>query len=415
MNTVQDQVIRRPPPGSSKPDHVPEHLVYDVDFFNLIVGSEDAQEAWRRLQQDLPDIFWTPRYVGHWVATRAEDIKTIQLDHEHFSHSGNNPARLTDELNAMLNMDPPEHTPYRRLITPAFLPKAVTNLEKHARDVAIQLIEKLAPRGECEFISEFAKVLPIVVFLAMVDLPLEDREMFLPWAEDAVRSPFPERQMAARQKMAAYLGKYIDERTANPGEDLISTVAKGRIGDRPITRKEIVSTCVLLLFGGLDTVASILGFIARFLAQNPEHRHRIIEDPAIITVAVEELIRRHGLPNTFRELTQDYLYKGVLLKKGDYIQIPNSLFGLDERLVADPLKVDFDRERPIPHAAFGNGPHTCPGAVLARREIRVFLEEWLKRIPDFQIKPGTQPVIATGLVNGVLELKLSWDPATVHI
>jgi len=165
------------------------------------------------------------------------------------------------------------------------------------------------------------------------------------------------------------------------------------------------------MFGGLDTVASMLGFIARFLALNPGHRRQIVErldDEAFLKHAVEELLRRHGIANTARIVAQDTELGGVQLKAGDVILPPNLLVGLDERAVEDPTRVDFARPFPIRHATFGNGVHTCPGAVLARRELQVFLQEWLRRIPDFEIKPGTTPVAATGMVNGVLKLELSW-------
>jgi len=400
-----------PPPIVEKPEHVPADLVRDVDFYHLIHGEQDAQEAWRRVQVENPDIFWTPRNGGHWIATRAADMETIITDHERFS------VRITvlpaqPRLHtSMLNMDPPQHTPFRRLITPAFLPKSVAALETKVRELARKLVDELEPRGECEFVADFAKVLPIVVFLGMVDLPVQDAPMLLPWAEDMVRGEHGKERAAAELNMSNYLATYVDARIADPGDDLISFVANGMIGDRKITREEVMATCSLLLFGGLDTVASILGFIARFLAMHPEHRHRLVAEPALIPHATEELMRRHGLPNQSRVLVSDLELNGVSLREGDIIQWPSCLYGLDDRLNPDPLTVDFDRPAPIRHGVFGSGAHTCPGAVLARREVRVFLEEWLPRIPDFWIKPGSKPKIATGPVNGVSELHLCWTPS----
>jgi cytochrome P450 len=185
------------------------------------------------------------------------------------------------------------------------------------------------------------------------------------------------------------------------------------VGDRPITPEETFNLLTLVLFGGLDTVASMLGFLCRFLALHPEHRRDLVAHPDLQKNAVEELIRRHGVSNTARYITHDFVHNGVQFRGGDLIQVPNTLFGLDERVNADPIRVDFRRE-PVRHAAFGNGPHTCPGAVLARREIAVFLDEWLKRIPEFSIKPGSKPQMASGHVNGVTRLELVWDPATTH-
>jgi cytochrome P450 len=154
--------------------------------------------------------------------------------------------------------------------------------------------------------------------------------------------------------------------------------------------------------------------VTRFLATHDEHRRQLVarlSDGAFLRNAVEELVRRHGVANTARYVAEDIEMDGILLKEGDMILPPNMLVGLDERYVKDPLTVDFDRPFPIRHATFGNGVHTCPGAVLARRELQVFLEEWLSRIPEFRIQPGTRPVVATGMVNGVVRLELEWDSA----
>ncbi|MBV9996714.1 MAG: cytochrome P450 [Caulobacteraceae bacterium] len=396
---------------AQRPAHVPPERVFDFDFYHPPGAEQDVHLAWKRLHEVAPDIFWTPRNGGHWVATRAEDIEEIQLDHERFSHRMHHipfNRATADDPSLPLGVDPPDQAPYRALIAPAFLPRVVSAVEASVREVAIEAIEGFLPRGECEFVSEFARVLPIVVFLRMVDLPLADAPKLLALTDDIVRSGSLERRTAATRAVKDYLGRWVDERTLKPGSDLISQIATAEIEGRPITRKEALSVSQLLMGGGLDTVASMLGFIALFMARRPEHRRELIDHPERYRIAVEELIRRHGLPNTARMITHDFVYKGVQFRQGEQIQIPNSLFGLDERKVADPMEVDFGRPMPILHAAFGNGVHTCPGAVLARREIAVFLQEWLKRIPDFQIKPGTTPVTASGMVNTVRELHLSW-------
>jgi len=393
-----------------KPAHVPEELVRDVDFFEIIHGEEDAQTAWRRLQLEMPPVFWTPRNGGHWMVTRAEDIATVQLDHERFSMRQTVLPPAPSMFPSMIHMDPPDHAPYRRVIMPAFLPRAVAALEEKARVIARDLAARLEPRGECEFIGEFAKVLPIVIFLSMVDLPQQDRERLLEIAEAQVHGRTREQRARAERDMSAYLKSYITARKSKPGDDLISTVVNAEVNGAPIGEDEAYGTCLLLLFGGLDTVASMLGFVAHFLASHPEHRKRLLNEPSIIPKAVEELIRRFGLSNTARLVQSDFDFHGAPFRKGDFVQQPNVLFALDETINKDPLEVDFDRENPR-HLTFGSGPHTCPGAVLARREIKVFLEEWLPRIPDFRITPGTKPVILTGMVNAVRELHLSWTPS----
>ena len=392
------------------PAHVPQRLVRDVDIFNLPGAEEDVHLAWRRLQQEGPEIFWTPRNGGHWIATRADDIEAMQLDHEHFSMAALSiPRTEPRSMPAIpISLDPPHHWPVRKLMQPAFLPRAVDRLEDGVRATAIHLIEGLAPLGRCEFVGDFATRLPVTVFMEMMDLPVADMERLRPLADAATRSRDTAERRNASGAMAQYVMGSVRQRRETPGDDLISFLGQGEVEGRPISFEETLSMVVLLMFGGLDTVASMLGFVARFLAASPAHRRQLIDEPMLIPNAVDELIRRHGLVNTARLVTEDHDYKGVPLRKGDQVQLPNGLAGLDERRFDDPLSVDFHRERPIRHAAFGNGPHTCPGAVLARRELKVFLEEWLTRIPDFQIEPGREPQFAVGMVNTVTVLPLVW-------
>ena len=391
------------------PDNVPPELVVDFDFYALADKAEDIQLAWAELHKG-PDIVWTPYYSGYWIATRAADIDVMQLDHAHFSHRHFDlPVNPNNISSIPLSLDPPEHTPFRKLLMPAFTPQKVRAFSDVARDTARSLVDSLKPRGQCEFIEDFAKVLPINVFLHMVNLPLSDREWLLPRVEIAVRSNDIEAKTRNQAELAEYLMKHIAARQENPGEDLLSAIVHGKVEDRALNPFEVMAMSMLVLVGGLDTVASQLGFVAQFLAKNPGHRHELVENPKLIPVACEEFLRRYGLPNTARELTMDYEYKGIFFKKGDMVQMPKCLYGLDDRINPNPTVVDFHRKpSSIKHAAFGAGPHVCPGNVLARRELIVFLEEWLPAIPDFEIDPERPPVFAAGSVNGVDKLYLTW-------
>lgn len=399
-------------PPVSKPDHVPDALVVDFDFVNLPGADDDIQAGYRRFQTDYPDIFWTPHNGGHWVATRAEDITFMQRNTDVFSNRMVTlppfPAGTPPQL--PLELDPPIHAKYRRPLMQFLTPGNVKHLEDDVRRIAIDQIDKLQPRGECEFIEEFAKVLPIHVFLEAVDLPIEDKDLLLPLAEDSVRALSVEQRVAARVGMGQYLAKSIMQRRENPGDDLLSMIVNLEVDGERISVEEATSYSALVLFGGLDTVAGMIGLIGKYLAEHPATRRELlanIDDKKFLKDAIEELIRRHGIANTARVLTQDFAYKGVQFRKGDHVLPPNLLAGVDDRVNPDPLTVDFHRQNGS-HASFGNGPHACPGAGLARREIAVFLEEWLKRIPEFSVKPGTKPVLATGQVNGILELQLVW-------
>lgn len=397
--------------GAAIPAHVPRELVVDFDFYAQGGKPEGVQMAFAKLHEG-PDIVWTPHHGGHWIVTRLDDIETVQRDHEHFSHKHFTiPRNDFDQHSIPLGLDPPQHTPFRRLLMQAFAPKAVKRLGDIARDTARELVADLAPRGHCEFVADFAKVLPIHVFLGMVNLPFEDKHYLLPLAEISVRSSDVTARAEAQNKMQEYLGTYIDERTANPGDDLLSMIVQGMIDDRPITRDEALHMAGLVMGGGLDTVASSLGFIAHFLATHPGHRADLAANPQLNASACEEFLRRFGLPNTARMLTRDYDYKGVPFRAGDLVLTPKCLGGLDDRAVDNPAEVDFRRKpSTIKHTAFGSGPHICPGAVLARREIMVFLDEWLPVIPDFELDAARDVMMASGSVSGVLQLPLRWTP-----
>jgi cytochrome P450 len=392
------------------PAHVPTERVYDFDFMAPSEEDEDVHLAWKRLHDRAPEIFWTPRNGGHWVATRGEDIKEIQTNYRRFSQRVMCiPAEAQIHRILPANADPPEHGLYRRIIMPAFLPEALDAMEPAVRALAGELVEQLAPRGRCEFIDDFARKLPIVTFLKMVDLPLDDREMLLGLADTIMHTRDPAKRPPAQRAMMDCIARWIEQRRAHPGADLLSTIIHAEVQGRPLTDEETFSMVSLVLFGGLDTVISLMGFAWRFLAMHPEHRRELVAHPEVRQNAIEELIRRHGVVNTARYITEDCVYKGVRFRTGEMIQIPNALYGLDERINADPLEVDF-RRRPVQHTAFGSGPHICPGGGLARRELAASLDAWLERIPDFGLLPGSSPQMVSGASNnGIVRLDLTWS------
>jgi cytochrome P450 len=392
------------------PAHVPKELFVDVDTYNPPGGEVDYHQAIKNIQAACPDIFWVPYRGGHWVATRGEDLAFMLKDFETFGSTPKTipkveagPLRL-----APIEVDPPLQTQYRNLINPWFTPKAVGNLEQQARENSIELIEGFYRRGECEFVRDFASHLPIAIFMKLVDLPFEDRETLMKLAEAPIYAKDHDEVMAAFRKMFEYLAAKLKAREANPGTDMLSKIATAQFDGRPLSFEEKTGCATLVLIGGLDTVASSMGFIAHFLATHAEHRRQLIEHPELVGNATEEFLRRFGVATTNRILNRDFDYKGIHFKQGDQIHLLGNLHGLDERCFDNPMEVDFTRKISL-HSTFGNGPHRCPGSFLARTEIRVFLQEWLKRIPDFRIKEGEQVKIRSGVNGSFTHLPLSWD------
>jgi len=394
---------------ATRPDHIPDALVYDFDFNKPTGHEDDVHLAWAQLHKpEVPDVFWTPRYGGHWVATRADDIDYMQANHEEFSMA-HVTIPVSEEVPPLypLEIDPPEHAKYRILLAPRFGPQQAKTMVEDVTNITNRLIDSFIDQRECEFVSQFSKQLPIEVFLKLVDLPMDDREELLSYAEMSVRPPSPEDRIKAAHLLMAYVTKWIKIRRENPGDDLFSLIVNAKVDGRPYNDQETYGMLNNVLFGGLDTVASMMGFTARFLAENPEHRRQLINNPELMQGAIEEFLRRFGIPQTSRVITQDMEYKGVALKKNEMILLSKTLHGLDERRYGKPLEVDFTRGAKD-HAAFGAGPHRCVGMHLARQELRIFMECWLRRIPDFEIKPGKKPITGSGSTNGVIYLPLVW-------
>lgn len=396
--------------ASDIPAHIPPELVRDVDIYNLPGSAEDVHRAWKAVQDSAPDVFYTPRYGGYWVLTRQELLAQVFPDHERFSsHKAIGIPPLAAEIPPQIpiEIDPPQHRYFRAPVNLALSPKKIQEYGEDARRLAAELIEGFRTKGGCEFVSDFAGHLPMDIFLTMVDLPREDRAYLVAQTEKMTRGGSETDRNRTVQEIFGYLDGWIRKRREQPGEDLISQIIQVKVGDRPISHEEILSECALVLFGGLDTVASTMGFIARFLAENPEHRRELAARPELIPQAIEELIRRFSIPTIGRVLTRDLELGGVVMKAGDRVMLNVCFAGLDERAWPEPLKVDFRRQAQE-HLGFGRGHHKCPGANLARRELKIFLEEWLRRIPEFSIKPGEQAVTMSGNVSGMKYLPLVW-------
>ena len=390
------------------PSHIPSSLVVDFNYYDQPGGHDDPHLTWKRLH-DGPDIFYTPHYGGHWVITRGEDLRNILKDHEHFSSTRNSiPDHQSPFQLAPIEYDPPDQVELKRLQIPSFQPKAINSLEADSRRLSVELIEGFYDRGECEFVSDFALKMPIGIFMRMMNIPDSERLHLLDLVETKVRNPDEQAQLRAHAALVEYSAKIIEQRRQEPGDDLVSQLLRGTFKGRPLNQQELLGFVVLLWFAGLDTVSSSMGFIARFLANNPAHRRQLVDQPELIPNAIEELLRRFGVSIPSRMVSEDLVFRGITMKKGDMVLLPIMMHGMDERVWSEPMTVDFNRQDAGMHLTLGDGVHRCSGSYLARTELRVFIEEWLRLIPDFNIKPGLKPVTSVGVVNGTLKLPLTW-------
>jgi cytochrome P450 len=396
-----------------RPDHVPLDRVVDFDMYAPTRDEPDFHLAWKSLQErGLPDVVWTPRNGGHWMAIRGNVLTEIFNDYETFSSHIILVPKSSGEQHKLLptTVDPPEHRAYRNALNPGLTPRRVRAIEDKVRQVAVDLIEAIRPAGACNFTTAYAEVLPIQIFLTLVDLPLADAPRLKYLSDQTTRPDGSMSFVDALQALHEYMTPYVNARRVQPGEDLLSSIVHTKVSGRDLTHDECMNLCTQVLIAGLDTVVNFLGFMMLYLARHPDDRRRLAADGSMIPAALEEFLRRFGVVSIARLITRDLEFHGAPLKKGEMILVPTVMHGIDDRENDDPMKVDFARGS-TRHSTFGQGAHHCVGAHLARAELRITLEEWLRRIPEFGLAPGATIECQGGIVGCVRALPLVWSPA----
>jgi camphor 5-monooxygenase len=392
------------------PAHVPADRIRDVNIYALPGQERDLHYAWKALQDSSPELIWSPQNEGHWIAMRGDVLAEVQSDHTRFSNCVIVLPKSVGAQHKLIptTIDPPEHRPYRLLLNARLAPSAIRGLQDSIRSTAIELIESFAAKGRCDFTAEFAQVFPIRVFMGIVGLPMSDAANIKLWAESMTRPepvmPFAE----ARQAFFDHVGPIVAARRANPGDDLISHIVTADIHGRKLNDEEAVALVTQVLIAGVDTVVNFLSYVLLYLARDQEARATLAAHPETIMASVHELFRRFGLVVIARTVKQDMTYRGVELKAGEMVCIPTQVHGLDEQINPDPMRVDFNRPR-ARHSAFGSGPHMCPGQELARAEVAITIEEWLKRIPDFRVAADADTNVSGGIVAQINRLVLEWE------
>ena len=395
--------------AASIPEHVLPERVFDFDFTDRSELHFDPYKRVRRLFAEAPDIFYTPRNGGHWVVTRARLALEVLQRHEDFSSDPKyNADRMRDPKTLPNQVDPPEHTEYRRILSSWFTPRAVLRYEDDVRALSRDLIGGVLNCGQCEFVKEIGKKLPVIIFLRIVNAPLTDRERLIEIGELVVRGKDANERQRGWALMAEYLRPIIAARNAAPGQDLLSFILGARYQDRPLTEKEILGMVTLIVVGGLDTVASLLPFIMSYLAAHPEDYAKLVAAPDLIPSAVEELMRIHGIVLPERGVTRNLEFHGVHMRRMDRVMLPTPMYGFDDREVHDPDTLDFKRP-PGLQLLFGGGAHRCLGSHLARLELKVFLQEWIKLIDRCWLRDGAPVQTVAGHVWTPYEVNLQWQ------
>lgn len=358
-----------------------------------VTGVAEPQLMYKALRESNP-VFRSTQAV---VLSRLADIE-MALKHTELFSSNMDAVDLGNVRPLIpLQIDPPDHAKYRRILDPLFTPREMARREPLVTELVNEMIDRFAPRGECDFHAEFAVPLPCTVFLQLLGLPLEDLDRFLLWKDGVIRpagdSGFDRRHESSAgvaQQIYEYFDKAIDEHIAVPRDDVLSAMIAADVGGQPLSREELLDICFLFLIAGLDTVTDSLDCFFVYLARHPQHRRQLVERPDVLPGAVEELLRwETPVPGVARVATQDVEVGGCPISKGERVSPLLGAANTDPAEFPDPEIVDFTRS-PNRHRAFGGGPHRCLGSHLARMELRVALREFHRRIPDYEIRPGTQ-------------------------
>ena len=393
------------------PAHVPEELVKSSGLMMSPEFLSAPHEFMAAMHEKFPPIFYdvTP-FRNSWYLTKHEDCLFVLRHAEIFRNlEAIQFGRDPDDYFFFIpqEVDPPHHRKYRNIVDPLFCPAGILKLQGLIRQRAGDIIDGFVADGACNFNTAFGRPLPVSVFLDVMGLPQAMFDTFVTWADIMIHSQNPAEVEEAFGKAVVYLKGAIAEKTANPDNGVVSLIANAEIDGRKLTDKEVFGFVCFLWIGGLDTVYATLNNIWLWLARNPDRVEEIISRPDDIDAVVEELLRRFSVTFSTRVVMKDVEMRGVLIRKGDRVFTCLPAANFDPDVFPNPLDVDFDRPRKT-ILAFTVGVHSCMGGHLARMELKVALQEWLKRIPKFSVKPAAQIAYTPGGVVGPVAVPLVW-------
>lgn len=399
-------------PAAKVPAHVPDALVWEHSYGKYLLELDDPFEAAGRLHEG-PGVIWAAD-ASHgnpaWIITQYDLIKEAFSDSEHFSNARGEIVGSVMESDWMLlpvEADPPAHTHYRRILTPYFTPAAINQRAAEVEDLCASLLTKIKNQGQCEFIGDFASILPNSVVVSLLGMPQSMLTQFLDWEEALMRGANNSERMQAAKAIVEYLRGFIAAQRDNPGTELMQAIISGRFEDRALTDAEILGICYLLYVAGLDTVYNTMGWIMKYLTTDHQLQERLRNRPEDIPAAIEEFMRAYGVSTPSRTIVKDFDFHGVTMKRGDTVRLPTALAGRDPRAFDNPHSIDIDRKPQ--HITFGSGRHACIGNHLARREIRIVIEAFLNEMNNIRIPDGADLRFHTESTIGLDLLPLVWD------
>jgi len=352
---------------------------------------------------------------GHqyFLVTRMADIRASFQNAAVFSNRAVTPTEPDPPYRWIPEMlDGKLHVAWRQLLGPLWVPAAVDKMRPNLVQRFGEVLDSVAAKGSCDFVAEVALLFPNVIFMDLMGLPREDADQFQAWevailhgareGEDALPT-----QMDAMMAVVGYFSELIEQRREQPREDMLSYVLAARIDGEPIPDQDLLDFCLLMFMAGLDTVASQLTYSFWHLATHDDDRRRIVAEPAVIPSAIEEFLRYYSFVTPGRKVMHDTEIAGCPIKAGQMVYLPLVSANRDPREFdrADEVVIDREVNR---HIAFGAGPHRCLGSYLAREELRIAMEMWHERIPEYRLAPGAE-VMEHGGQLGIGSLPLVWN------
>jgi cytochrome P450 len=359
------------------------------------------------------------RYEGEagelWMITRHADVQAVSKDPTTFS-SGRG-VLLTDLTRpalgtSIVSLDPPRHGRLRRLVSPSLSVRRVADLEDRVRAIARDLLDAIDPTEVVDAVERLASPLPILVIAELVGVPREDADRFRQWSDAAMAATddLTDEVTMLLGELYRYIADHVRDRSAEPADDLVSVLAHGRVDGEALSDDEINMFVLTLLVAGNETTRTLVSNGLHALAHHPDQRRRLVDDPALIWLGVEELLRWEAPIMSFcRTATREVELGGKILAEGDHVLMCYQSANRDEEAfgpTADRLDVGRD---PNPHLSFGYAEHYCMGAGLARLEARVLFEELLARWPDYELA-GEIERLPSRLARGVVHLPVLLEP-----
>jgi cytochrome P450 len=389
-----------------------EHWETDFDVLSPEYVA-DPFTIWDQLRATCP-IAHTGRRGSTWLPTRYDDVVALAHDIEHFSSQKISvipvaDAELPQEPVLLyglppISADPPLHTWTRRLLLPWFSHRRVDSYEPMTRELCAGLVEGFVADGKADAAGEYAQQIPVRVIANILGVPTSLSDTFTGWVRDVLEfADVPERRHRGAEGLLHFFIEEVARRKSDPGDDLLSELLHSEFDGEPIDESIVLGIAALVLIAGVDTTWSAIGSSLWHLATSPADCQRLTSEPELMPLAVEELLRAYSPVTMAREVTTDIVFEGCPMKAGEKVLMNFPAANRDPEVFPDADKVLLDRELNR-HVAFGSGIHRCAGSNLARMELRVALEEWLARIPEFSLAQGAEVTWAGGQVRGPRQL-----------